>query len=315
MPHQSIPFVSTLSAEDRNAWIERLQAAMPQVSVAQVQDQSPDQWKDTECAIVAAPDPAVLLQMPKLRWVQSMWAGAERLVAELPPEVAIVRMTDPQLAKTMAEAVLTMVLYLHRDLPAYGRQQREKVWRQLFPVALPQDRTVTVLGLGELGRVACETLLRADFNVTGWSRSPKDIPGVQCFHGDDGLKQALGGADITVVLLPHTAATEGLLNDARFTMMKPGASVINFGRGPIIDDDALLTALASGHLSHAVLDVFDQEPLPQDSPLWTDPNITILPHVSGPTNMKTASAIAARNITAFFETGAIPKAVDRSSGY
>lgn len=307
-----LPFVSKESPEICKAWLDHLQPALPECEIARFDDQA--DYGDVQVALVANPDPAQLLRMPNLKWVQSLWAGVERLVEVLPPDLEIVRMTDPQLAKTMAEAVLTMTLALHRDLPLYRDQQAQALWKQ-HPVTLVSDRKVGVLGLGALGQTACASLVQNGFDVQGWSRSPKTLPNVTCFSGDDGLKDLLRATDILVVLLPLTEATRGLLNHDRLSLMKPSASIINFARGPIIDSDAMRALLNAGRLNHAVLDVFDQEPLPQSSPLWAHPKITVLPHVSAPTNMKTASAIVAGNIRLFYEAGQKPITVDRSRGY
>lgn len=307
-----IPFVSNIDQEPCEAWLEHLQAALPDFRIAHFDGQR--DISEATVALVANPDPQCLAQMPKLKWVQSLRAGVEKLVQVLPNDVAIVRMTDPQLAKTMAEAVLTMTLYLHRDLPKYAVQQTNRVWEQ-HPVVVPQDRKVGILGLGALGGAACEALTKNGFDVLGWSRSQKTVPGVECFCGERGLDQLLRVADIVVVLLPLTDGTRGLLDKTRLGQMKRGASIINFARAQIIETDGLLELLRNGHLYHAVLDVFETEPLAQSDCIWSGSNLTILPHVSAPTNMKTASEIAANNIKSYFETGCLPRCVDRRKGY
>ena len=309
-----IPFVSNIDNDDRLQWLEYLQAALPGLQVAAFEDHNIEYWQQSKVAIVANPDPEDLKQLSNLKWVQSVWAGVEKLAAALPQDIAIVKMTDPQLAKTMAEAVLTMVLYLHRDLHTYAMQQRQRMWKQ-HPLMLPEDCQVTVLGLGALGREACASLVQQGFTVSGWSKSPKSIPNVRCFHGEQGLKTSLNTSDIVTVLLPLTDNTQGLLNQTRLSYLKQGASLINFARGQIIDTKALLENLESKRLKHAVLDVFATEPLPIEDELWDISNITILPHVSGPTNMKTASKIAAKHILSFIESGCMPEIVDRDKGY
>lgn len=307
-----LPFVSDISPESKEAWLTHLQAALPEVEIVAYDDVSVP--TNTEVAIVANPNAKLLANMQNLKWVQSLWAGVETLVNTLPQDIDIVRMTDPQLAKTMAEAVLTMTLFLHRDLPRYAAQQSAGIWKQ-HAVKLPQDRRVGVLGLGALGQDACKMLSRQGFEVLGWSKRPKTIDQVKCFSGDDGLLDLLKAADIVVVLLPLTDETRGLLNAERLLQMKQGASVINFARAQIIETDALLEQLDKGHLNHAVLDVFATEPLPKDDRLWRGENITVLPHVSAPTNMQTASIIVANNIRSFFETKQVPPCVDRTHGY
>jgi len=326
-----VPFLARIDEAERGRWLRALRGAMPEHEILPFAQLTEMQRQGVEVAIAANPDPAELLQLPSLLWVQSLWAGVEAMLAQLAeaknkvqsgayggrrPKAAfkIVRMTDPQLAATMAEAVLAWSLYLHRDMPLYARQQQRKLWRQ-HSVPLPQQRTIGVLGLGELGRAACKKLLCNEFRVLGWSRTRRQMDGVETFCGADGLLQLLGRSDIAVVLLPLTGQTRGLLDKKRLAWMKPGASLINFARGAIIDEPALLGALDNGHISHAALDVFSREPLPADSPLWDHPSITILPHISAPTNTTTASAIAAQNIHTFIATGEIPPAVDMARGY
>ncbi|ADZ69402.1 2-hydroxyacid dehydrogenase [Polymorphum gilvum] len=317
---RTVPFLARMQDDERAAWMEALPAALAAAGLADVAVHPLDRL-DTDArqaarvAIVANPEPADLLELPNLVWVQSLWAGVERLLSELPPSaLQIVRMTDPQMAETMAEAVLAWTLYLHRDMPRYRAQQRARVWHEL-PLRLPSQRRIGLLGLGTLGRAAARRLIANGFAVAGWSRTPADVAGVDCHHGPSGLVAVLERADIAVALLPLTAETRGLLDKTRMALLPRGAAVINFARGPILDTDALRDLLDSGHLSHAVLDVFEHEPLPADDPLWAHPQITVLPHISAPTTPQTAAKIAADNLAAFFATGAIPQAVDRARGY
>lgn len=266
-------------------------------------------------AIVANPRPEDLRLLPKLRWVHSVWAGVERLLADLgDTELKIVRLVDPQLADTMAEAVLAWTLYLHRDMPRYARQQRQHLWQPL-DYARPQQKTVGLLGLGALGEAAARRLLAAGFQVQGWSRSRREVAGVSCHAGEDGLAALLASSDILVCLLPLTPQTRGLLTDSTLGRLRPSASLINFSRGAVVDDAALRRALDQGRLGHAVLDVFATEPLPAESWHWDHPGVTVLPHISAPTDRLTASLIVAGNIAAYRQRGLIPPHVDRDRGY
>lgn len=310
-----IPFVSRSDARDIRRWIDALSSALPLCRIVPSADLTPEERACAEIAIVADPEPSELTRLPSLKWVQSLWAGVERLMAELPPsDLQVVRLVDPMLAQTMANAVLSWTLYLYRDMPRYRSQQAEKVWRQHI---LPNvaDVTVGILGLGALGTEAVRALTAQGFPVVGWSRTPASIDGVACLSGPDGLDELLARSNIVVVLLPLTSDTRGLLGADRLARMRPGAAIINFGRGPIIDSPALVGALDSGHLSHAVLDVFEKEPLPAESPFWSHPSVTVLPHISAPTNLHTASRVAAANIDAFLRDGTIPQGVDRTRGY
>jgi len=266
-------------------------------------------------AIVGNPLPQDVRQLPQLRWVHSVWAGVERLVADLADlELNIVRLVDPQLAETMAEAVLAWTLYLHRDMPLYAAQQTRRQWLAA-DYARPQDTTVGLLGLGALGEAAADRLAGAGFNVCGWSRMRKSVSHVECFAGAVELPAMLARTDILVCLLPLTVETRGLLNATTFAQLPHHASLINFARGPIVCDDALRAALDAERIRHAVLDVFSIEPLPPDSWQWAHPRVSVLPHISAPTDRQTASAIVGQNIRRYRETGEIPESVDLARGY
>ncbi len=309
-----VPFVHRLSSDEEAAWISAFAQANPGVALRPLAALSGNDRANAKVAVVADPDPAELAHLPALAWVQSLWAGVERLVVQAPPNISIVRMVDPHLAATMAEAVLAWTLYLHRDMPRYARQQKARLWRQ-HHLPRPQERCVGILGLGEMGTAAARRLCDNGFLVVGWSGSPKDLSGVHTFHGADGLATVLQCSDILIVLLPLTDATRGLIGTDALALTKSGSSIINFARGAIVDEKALLARLNARAMRHAVLDVFATEPLPEDSPLWSHERVTILPHISAPTNMKTASAIVAGNLQAFFCEGRIPASVDRKRGY
>ncbi|MDM9625506.1 glyoxylate/hydroxypyruvate reductase A [Rhizobium sp. S152] len=310
-----IALVTRLSKPAEEAWLTSLRAAMPAETILPIGDMSGAELERAEIAIVANPDPADLNRLPNLKWVQSLWAGVERLVLELegfaPP---IVRLIDPRLAETMAEAVLAWTLYLSRDMPAYGAQQRDRVWKQL-PYRAARDTRVGLLGLGELGSAAAEKLLLAGFDVAGWSRTARELPEIRTFSGAQGLDEMLSQSDILVCLLPLTAETTGLLGTRQFERLPEGAGFINFARGKIVRTDDLMAALDKGRLKHAVLDVFETEPLEEGSPLWSHPGITVLPHISAPTNQSTAAKIAAANIAAFRASGMLPDGIDFARGY
>lgn len=313
---ETIAFVGNLDAEEEAEFLAALGAALPEETIRPFRLLSVEERAAIRIAIVANPDPAEVALLPNLAWIHSLWAGVERLVRDLGRSgVPIVRLVDPELARTMAEAVLAWTYYLQRDMPAYRRQQEAGTWRQLA-YRPPGETTVGILGLGTLGTAAAERLVGAGFKVAAWSRSPKDVPpGVTGFSGPEGLAGLLASSDIAVCLLPLTEETRGLLEAGRISTMKPGAALINFGRGPIVATDALLAALDAGHLSHAVLDVFEVEPLPAESPLWRHPGVTVLPHISGPTTPASAAGIVAANVRAYRATGRIPQAVDVARGY
>lgn len=315
-----VAFLGTLDPGEQARYLAALAAAMPEERLRPLRALTEAERATVEVAIVANPDPAEVAQLPRLAWIQSLWAGVERLVRDLGPDAPpIVRLVDPELARTMAEAVLAWTYYLQRDMPAYRRQQEARVWQQR-PYRAPADTTVGLLGLGALGTAAACRLVQAGFQVEAWSRSATPaaagepstiVPSV----GAEGLNRLLGRSNIVVCLLPLTAETHGLLDASRFAAMKPGASLINVARGAIVVTDALLAALDGGKLDHAVLDVFETEPLPIASALWGHPGVTILPHITGPTTAVSAAAVIAGNLRAYRRTGQIPPAVDVARGY
>ncbi|WP_432696961.1 2-hydroxyacid dehydrogenase [Marinobacterium sp. YM272] len=310
-----IPLIADIDTDEHQLWLESLNRVLPDQQVVASEAIDDKQAESIEFAIVANPTPAELRRFPNLKWVQSLWAGVEKMVsmAEL-AEIPIVRMKDPELARIMAEAVLTWTLYLHRQIPTYQRQQAQHTWKQHIYLP-PSQKRVGVLGTGKLGRAAIATLLTSGFNVSAWSRSPKQIDRVDHFAGSDGLDRMLPHCDILIALLPLTAETHNLMDEHKLSRLKPGASIINFARAPIFDYDALCRKLDEGHLDHAVLDVFNQEPLPDKSPLWSHPAVSVLPHISGPTDIGSASLIVQQNVQRYLQHGTLPDAVDYRRGY
>ena len=310
-----IPFLSDNSNSAIDKWIDHLASAMPEETIKRIEDLTPEERLNVDVAIVANPDPEDLNTLSNLKWVQSLWAGVEKMMEQFSnAPFEIVRLEDPEMAKAMAEAVLAWTLYLHRDMPKYAKQQRGSKWIE-HDFGLAGGKHIGFLGLGNLGLEAANALIKQNFTVSGWSRSEKSIDGITTYSGEGGLTTMLGKIDILVCLIPLTDQTRGLINAKRLAAMKPSANLINFARGPIINDDDLLAALDSGHIDHAVLDVFDVEPLPETSPFWQHPSVTVLPHISGPTNRLTASKTAALNIAAYRENGTIPKSANKARGY
>ncbi|KAE9628262.1 2-hydroxyacid dehydrogenase [Parasedimentitalea maritima] len=244
--------------------------------------------------------------------VLSLWAGVEKVVGNTSLTMPLCRMVDPGLTAGMVEWVAGHVLRYHLDIDRSIATQDQ--WQPRVP-PLAMERPVTVLGLGALGRACAETLAQLGFPVTGWSRSPKVIDGITCQHGDDGLTRALAGAEIVVLLLPDTPATENMLNAETLARLPRGARIINPGRGPLIDDDALLAALDSGQIAHATLDVFRIEPLPAEHRYWAHPNVTVTPHIAAETRVVTSAQVIAENIRRGEAGEPFLHLVDRELGY
>lgn len=265
--------------------------------------------------IVFAPNGPVTDFTPyvKTKAVMSLWAGVETVVGNHTLTQPLARMVDHGLTRGMVEWVVghTMRHHLGMDTHILGQ---DGVWRLDYP-PLAEARAVTILGLGALGEACGQALNTLGFPVTGWSRNPKDVSGIKCLHGEAGLTEALTGAQVVILLLPSTPATENTLNADRLALLAKGAFIINPGRGPLIDDDALLAALDNDQIGHATLDVFRVEPLPTDHPYWAHPKVTVTPHIASATRPDTAAQIIAQNIKRGEDGLPFLHLVDRNAGY
>lgn len=301
---------------ERDRWYGALAQAMPQHHLA-VADELFDRTR-VEVAIVANPQPGSLRGLPKLRLIQSLWAGVEGLLSDdsVPASVPIARMVDPALATAMGETALWAVLSLHRGFYAYARQQRQIRWRQL-PQLRADELPITVLGLGTMGCACVHALAPHGYRITAWSRSdaPRDLPsGVAHIHGNDALFECLRGSSIVINLLPLTAATRGLLDARFFAAMPRGAALVNLARGAHVVEADLRAALATGRLGHAVLDVFEREPLDEKHPFWRHPRVTVLPHAAALTDPRSAAQLVAANVQALLDGQPIVNLIDRARG-
>jgi glyoxylate/hydroxypyruvate reductase len=306
-----------LEAAERDRWYTALAQAMPQHHLVAA-DEIFDRTR-VEVAIVANPPPGCLRGLPRLRLIQSLWAGVEGLLSDdtVPTGVPVARMVDPALAAAMGETALWAVLSLHRGFFAYQRQQRQMQWRQL-PQLRADELPITVLGLGRMGRACVHALAPHGYRITGWTRSdaPRELPaGVAHVYGNDALMPCLGGSSIVINTLPLTADTRGLLDERFFAAMPRGAALINFGRGAHVVEADLRAALATGRIGHAVLDVFEREPLDEKHPFWRHPRVTVLPHVAALTDPRSAAQLVAANVQALLDGQPIANLVDRARGY
>lgn len=305
-----------LFAARPEAWAEYeapLRAALDRAGIrAHLATQMPPGTVDY---IVYAPNSPVQDFTPftRCKAVLNLWAGVENVVGNPTLTQPLARMVDPGLTEGMVEWVTGHVLRHHLNIDHCLAHQAGAWVRHVPPLA--RDRVVTMLGLGVLGRAAALALAGLNFQVRGWASRPQDLPGVATFHGPGGLEPALRGAAIVVLLLPDTPATRDVLDARSLGWLARGAVVLNPGRGPLIDDGALLAALDSGQVGHATLDTFRTEPLPPDHPFWAHPGVTVTPHIASETRAVTASGRIVENILRGEAGQPLLNLVDRARGY
>jgi len=294
-------------------WQALLAPRLPGVRICREDDVTdPDSVLYT---LVWKPPQGFFERFRNLQLVVNLGAGVDALAGRDDlPAVPITRICDPDMSRMMASYVLFAVLRYARDIPAFERAQREHRWHYVHP-RLPSSVRVGVLGLGELGGYAALELARQGFDVRGWSRSPKQLPGVTCQHGADSLDAFIASSDILVVMLPLTPQTEGLLSAERLALLPAGSCFINVSRGALVDQTALTEALACGRIAEATLDVFDREPLPPQDPLWALDNVLITPHLASVAIADSAAAQIADNIQRLARGEALLHTVDPARGY
>ena len=264
---------------DAASWIPGLQAALPAASVTLWEPGAPA----ADFAVVWKPPQQLLDEQPGLKAIFNTGAGVDALMAlDLPKGVPVIRLDDAGMSVQMAEYVCHTLIRHFREFDGYEADMDHGKWSFRKPHSR-LDYPVGVLGLGVLGERVARAVAQFDFPVKGWSRSPKAIPGIQGFAGEDQLDAFLAASRVVVCLLPLTPDTENLLNAERLAKIRPGGYVINVARGAHVVDADLIAAIDSGHLAGATLDVFRIEPLPKDHPFWAHPKITLTPHTSART--------------------------------
>jgi len=274
---------------------------------------------DVAYACVWNPPRGLLAGFPNLKAIINLGAGVDSLLADPAlPSVPLARVVHPDLTMRVTEYVVLHALMHHRRQRLYDAQQRERVWRTHDQPAA-SEVAVGVMGLGAIGREACHALARLGFKVAGWSRTKKTLPGIETFDAS-GLDAFLRRTEILVCLLPRTRDTEGILNLALFRKLKRdgaagGAFLINAGRGPLQIDTDIVAALDEGTLAGATLDVFPQEPLPIEHPLWTHPKIKITPHNAGDISPRVFAPNIIAQIERFERGLPLENLVDRTRGY
>ncbi|MDN8613454.1 2-hydroxyacid dehydrogenase [Variovorax ginsengisoli] len=300
--------------DDFQTWKQALQAQLPALRVVHAgQAERPE---EIDYAMVWKPPQGIFERMTKLRLIINLGAGVDSLVGrdDLPPNIPITRITDPQMARMMAGYVLFAVIRHARDIPHFEQAQRAGRWAYRHPRS-PEDITVAVLGLGQLGAKAAHEIQRQGFRTLGWSRSLAQIDGVECSAGMETLDAVIGQADIVVLMLPLTPQTRQIFDRERLEKMRPGAAFVNVARGALVDQAALTELLQSGRIGAATLDVFEREPLPAEDALWQMPNVLITPHLASVAIPSSSAKQIAANILRV-AAGELPdNIIEPSRGY
>jgi glyoxylate/hydroxypyruvate reductase A len=284
-------------------------------------------WPDTgnleniRYALVWNPPEGMLASLPNLEVIFSIGAGVDHVLGQSGlPDVPLVRFVDPNLTMRMSEYVCLQVLMHHRRVRDYANNQAQAIWKEIWPQPGANEIRVGVMGLGVLGLDAVEKLNMLGYRLAGWSRSQKQIEGIECFAGDDGLKPFLARTDILICLLPHTPETEGMLNSKLISGLAkdgalPGPVLINAGRGKIQVEADILASLEADELWAASLDVFEEEPLPSTSPLWAHPRVIITPHNASISDEMAVCRYVTEQIACYENGGSLENVVDSNQGY
>jgi glyoxylate/hydroxypyruvate reductase A len=295
-------------------WLDGLRAALPEAEVSLWQAGLPSEPADH--AIVWAPPQAFIDAQPRVKALFNIGAGVDALLRlNLPDSLKVVRLDDAGMAVQMAEYVCHAVIRHFREFDRYQEAQVDREWAFRKP-RQRSEFAVGVMGLGVLGTRVAQALQAFEYPVSGWSRSPKTLAGVQTFHGQgEGFEAFLAATQVLVNLLPLTADTRDILNRQTLARLRPGGYLINVARGAHLVEQDLLDLLDSGHLAGATLDVFRTEPLPDTHPFWAHPRITMTPHTSARTLRDESIAQIARKIRALERGEPIAGVVDRARGY
>jgi glyoxylate/hydroxypyruvate reductase A len=295
-------------------WARDFAQALPQAET--VVWQEGQRLPPCDYAVLWAPTPALLDQLAHVKAIFLMGAGVDAILkfGDALPDVPIIRLGDAGMGEQMAEYVAYAVLRYFRRFDEYEQQARQGVWNPL--AARKKDEfAVGVLGLGQLGIPVAKALRQLGFPVRGWSRTSKDLPGVDCYAGMESLDDFLAGTRVLVCMLPLTPDTNNLLDRARLSKLPRGAYLVNVARGAQVAEPDLLALIRAGHILGATLDVFRNEPLPAPHPFWGEPRITITPHISALTVREEAVRQIAHKITLLEQGEHVADVVDRNRGY
>ena len=311
----SILLASTDFWEDMEVWSNGLKNAMPEMDIKVYPDDG--DVNEVEFAIVWKHPRGILKKYPNLKAILSLGAGVDHIISdpELPEGLPIIRLVDKKLTHEMCLHSLHWVLHFHSDQYLYRSQQLKRQWIQQSSIQT-EDRTIGIMGLGNIGRSIGELLVNQGFNVIGWGANKKSsITGIQYYFGQEQLSDFLSNTNILINVLPLTSNTANILTKNELSLLPKDSFIINIGRGGIIDEDDLLALLDEGHIKAVALDVFAQEPLPENNSLWEHPSVYITPHIAGQSNPNSAAQTISENIH-LIQKGELPYPIySASNGY
>ena len=291
--------------EDEKVWRQWVQSELPEIDVRVYPDVGNE--NEIEYAVVWKHPHGILKRYPNLKVILSLGAGVDHILSDpdLPKDLPIVRLVDVKLTHEMCFHALHWVLHFHSDHYLYMKQQIDRKWQQQSSIQ-PEDRTVGIMGLGNIGRGIGESLIDQGFKVLGWGANQKSSLGdIKYFFGKEQLSDFLVKTNILINVLPFSKDTKNMLRKDDLKSLPRGSFIINMGRGGIINEADLLSLLDENHITAAALDVFEQEPLPTQNPLWNHPSVYITPHIAGQSNPKSSAKTIAENIRRI-EDGKMP---------
>lgn len=312
-------FLFVLPTWPVDTWVAAMHKAAPHIDVRVWPDRM-GRIEDIAYCAAWLPPPNVLNSLPNLKLILSLGAGVDAILRDPTlPDLPIVRVNDPDLTGRMTEYIVLQVLMHHRQQRRIDANQKLKKWDS-FPTHAAPALSIGIMGLGVMGQDSAQKLRMLGFRVAGWSRSRKELPGIDCYAGPEEFDAFLGRTDVLVSLLPATAETDGIINRAMLRKLSRqgpfGAPyLINAGRGRQQVAEDILAALDAGELCGAALDVFVPEPLPPDSPFWSHPKVTVTPHLAADSDPETICAYVARQIERHGRGLPLDNLVDRTRGY
>ena len=311
----SIVLASTDFWEDMEVWSNGLQKAMPEMDIKVYPDDG--DVNEVEFAVVWKHPRGILKKYPNLKAILSLGAGVDHIISDpdLPEGLPIIRLVDKKLTHEMCLHALHWVLHFHSDQYLYRSQQLKRQWIQQSSIQT-EDRTIGIMGLGNIGRSIGELLVTQSFNVIGWGANQKSsLTDIKYYYGQDQLSDFLGRTNILINVLPLTSDTTNIITKKELRLLQKNSFIINIGRGGIINEDDLLTLLNDRHIKAAALDVFTQEPLPENNSLWDHPSVYITPHIAGQSNPNSAGQTISENIYRI-QKGELPYPIySRTNGY